>query len=402
MFNAASLRLTSLAFVVALSSLAGCGPDDPAESSIVSGPCAALLPECQSNQKICVDSAMGPACEACGSGMYADRDTNTCQPIDGTPLSHDFAEFTVKPGEEVLGLCQSWTLNNPEELWVNGVELDQDEASHHSNWMHVPSDKFDGPDGVWPCKDRNYSQFTAALYGGVLYAQSTQASHEVQKFPKNVASRIPPYSRVIGDIHLLNVTSSDITGHAKMSIYSIPKEEVHVKLAPFHMTYEELAIPPHQTSRFTGDCDVGQYFPSQKLKMKVYYVLPHTHALGTRLFFNASDGSSPATPIIDVRGFNGEARGVYYDPPIDITGKNLLSFGCEFTNPRDETVHWGFGDQEMCEFLGFAEATTAFETRVSVVDPAGSDGSTPLFTGPCDTVAFYWDNAKPGGPGPSN
>ena len=73
----------------------------------------------------------------------------------------DFAEFSVDPGEEVLGLCQSWTLHNPNEIWVNAVELTQDEASHHSNWLFVPSDKYDGDDGVWDCAERGYTEFDA-------------------------------------------------------------------------------------------------------------------------------------------------------------------------------------------------------------------------------------------------
>jgi len=62
------------------------------------------------------------------------------------------------PGEEVLGLCQSWTLNNPEELWVNAVELGQDVASHHSNWTFVPDNLYKGEDGVWPCDERSSRQ----------------------------------------------------------------------------------------------------------------------------------------------------------------------------------------------------------------------------------------------------
>src|SRR5205085_2576013 len=169
-----------------------------------------------------------------------------------------------------------------------------------------------------------------------------------------------------------------------------------VKLAPFHMTYEGLNIPPLATSRFTGECNIADSFPSGNLKMKVYYVLPHTHALGSRFFFEAADGPAAGKPLIDIDGFNGEARGRYYDPPVDLTGGSVLRFGCEYINPRSESVGWGFGDQEMCEFLGFADSMMAFETSINVANPAGEDGSTALFSGPCDTVAFAWDNHKPG------
>jgi len=69
---------------------------------------------------------------------------------------------------------------------------------------------------VWTCTDRQYSQLDAALVGGVLYTQSTQASQELQQFPNSAAVRIPPYSRVIGDIHLLNTGTTTVTGHSRV------------------------------------------------------------------------------------------------------------------------------------------------------------------------------------------
>jgi hypothetical protein len=134
--------------------------------------------------------------------------------------------------------------------------------------------------------------------------------------------------------------------------------------------------------------------------MKVYYILPHTHALASRFFVNVMGGPEDNGSLIDVIGFNGEARGRAYDPPVDLTGAEGLTFGCEFNNPRDVSVGWGFGDQEMCELLGFADSGVGFESSVGAADPAGTDGDISLFTGPCSTLAFAWDHDKPGGPPP--
>jgi hypothetical protein len=393
--------LRSSFLVVAAFFVAGCG-DETMRLPTPADPCDSLRSQCLENQQACVVAKDGAKCEPCAVGSYAAL-TGSCQPIGGTPLTHDFAEFTTMAGQEVLGVCRSWTLENPTELWVNAVELSQDEASHHSNWTFVADNYFDGPDGIWPCKDRNYSQLTAALNGGVLYAQSTQAAKEVQKFPNGAAVRIPPYSRIISDVHLLNTTSAPITGHARLSVYTLPIEEVEVKLVPFHFSYDGLAIPPHAVSRFTGHCDIAGKFQSAAqgpFDMKVYYVLPHTHALGTRFFLDVLGGPHDGQSLIDVKGFNSDARGRAYDPPVDMTGADGFSFGCEFTNPRAESVGWGFGDQEMCETLGFADATVAFESRVDAANADGMDGATQLFTGDCSTLAFAWDFNKPGGSPP--
>lgn len=396
---------TRTPFAIALVAIlaAGCGVDpesgtpdagpDPAD------PCAAVAASCVAKQQGCVSDSAGARCEPCTEGMYASP-AGTCDPIGGAPLSHDFPSLTTKPGEESLGLCRSWTLNNAEELWINAVALDQDEASHHSNWTFVPDDQFAGPDGVWPCSDRNYDQLSAALVGGVLYAQSTQATHEVQKFPDSAAVRIPPYSRIISDIHLLNTGAADITGHARLTVYSLPVAEVKHKLAPFHLNYQALDIPPQASSRFTGSCAVREQFPGKLFPLKLYFILPHTHRMATRFFVDVLGGSDDGKNLLEVKGFTSEAHGRAFDPPVDMAAADGFTFGCDYQNTGTEAVQWGFGDGEMCELLGFAEANTAFESNINSTQSAGTDGTTALFTGPCETLAFPWAFNSPGGPGP--
>lgn len=396
--------LSLLACLPLLAAVGGCTPESssPSDTTTTSAPdlCADLREECFGAQSVCVAKDGAAACEECPPAHYATRE-DTCEKIEGTPLTNEFSEFTVKSGEEILGLCQSWTLNNAEEIWVNAVELTQDESSHHSNWTFVPDDKFTGEDGVWPCKDRDYSQLSAALYGGVIYAQSTQTDHEVQKFPNGAAVRIPPYSRIIGDVHLLNTTDTDITGTATLTLYSIPLSDVGIKLSPFHLTYEGLAIPPQADSRFTGRCKLDKQFGGDGFKMDIYFILPHYHARGKSFFLDVLGGPKDGERIFEVGAYDGEAHGKNYDPPYSITDADGLSFGCDFNNPTSETIKWGFGDQEMCETLGFAASTHAFESSVGAAEPEGTaEDGTQLFTGQCNTLAFEWSHDKPGGPGP--
>jgi len=351
---------------------------------------------CRIDQKACKLDAGAPGCFVCERGHYVDK-AGGCQPIQGTALTHAFADFTTQPGEEVIGLCQSWTLGNETELWINAVELVQNEQSHHSNWTFVPDTSFMGPDGVWDCDERNYDQLTAAVQGGVIYAQSTQATREVQKFPDGAAVRIPPHSRIIGDVHLLNTGTQPVTGHAELTIYAVPEETLTAKLAPFHLTYDTLAIPPLSRSRFSGTCDLTADWLNATdgpVSMKLYYGLPHTHKLGVRFFLQAVGGARDGEMLLDVEGFNGEARGTYYDPPVDLTGITGLRFGCEFENPRDEVVAWGFGDREMCEMLGFIESPVAFESRIEEVIPDGTEGAMQLFTGSCGNLLLPWEQKQ--------
>jgi len=240
-------------------------------------PCdAAGAATCLTTQQACRLKGGQPTCIACGEGSYANK-AGTCAPIGGTRLAHAFGEFTTNPGQEVRGMCRSWTLGNATDLWVQSVELVQNEASHHSNWLFVPETSFDGPDGMWKCADRGYDELTAALAGGVLYAQSTQATHEVQRFPDGAAIHLPAHARIISDIHLLNAGSTPITGHASLAVYSLDPSEVKHPLMPFHMTYQALTIPPRATSRFTGSCPLNDAFQSAfgtPFDAKLYYAVP--------------------------------------------------------------------------------------------------------------------------------
>ena len=109
------------------------------------------------------------------------------------------------------------------------------------------------------------------------------------------------------------------------------------------------------------------------------------------MFVEATGGAVDGVSMIDVRGFNGEARGKQFDPPLDLSGATGLRFGCEFHNPTTETVNWGFDDQEMCEALGFAKSPIAFESKIGEANPDGEEDGIQKFEGPCVTVAFPWD-----------
>jgi hypothetical protein len=373
---------------------AGCNAGSPSTGSTgqqpppVTGPtCADIADQCAANQQGCVEGSSGASCEACGQGQYAGS-AGACEMIQGTPLTHTFPTMTVTAGQEQLGQCRSWTLNNDEDLWVSAVEFTQDEDSHHSNWTFVPDTDYTGPDGDWTCSDRNYDFYSGIAAGGLVYAQSTQATHEVEHFPSGAAIRIPAHSRIISDIHLLNTSSMSVTGDAVLTLYTLPQSQVAVQLKSFHVEYDALAIPPHSSARFTGDCSVASDVAKATgvpFAAKVYYVLPHTHTLGTHVFAAVMGGPHDGETLLDIGTFNGEPHGKSFDPPVDLAGSDGVQFYCQYANPRSTSVGWGDGQNEMCEVFAFAETSAFFESRVSSGQQMGSDGSVILFEGPCTT-----------------
>src|SRR3954471_577262 len=170
---------------------------------------------------------------ACGNDP-CDPQTESCT------YAADVSTMTIQSGVEDEDTCQSWTLNNPTELWVNTIKQTNEGGYHHANWFFVPDDQFKLPDGTWFCKDNQFDELVAALEGGYLFALSTQSHAETQTLPTGSAIRIPPYSRIIGSSHLLNSTDNDVTSTMHLELKTLPPDDVAAKLAPARISYHDL------------------------------------------------------------------------------------------------------------------------------------------------------------------
>lgn len=368
-----------------------CAPDTPANSTPTAAAvaCTSLRSQCLASQQICVLDAQGAHCADCAEGT-ALSGGGECVAVTGQQVVHEFATFTTGAGEEVLGKCQSWTLHNEEEIWVHAVHMEQDEGSHHSDWTIVDESLFDGPDGVWGCEERGYDFWAGARSGGVLYAQSTQLDKETQSFAEGAAIRVPPHARIIGDVHLFNASEAPITGKLTLRLDTLPASQVTARLRTFHLEYDALTILPRASSRFSSQCAMASDVSTAlgvPFNAKLYYLLPHTHALGTRARVSVLGGPLDGQVLMDVPPYDtSKSHGILFDPPVDLAGSQGFSYSCEYANPRDEMVGWGNGSEEMCEIFGFADLDGFFESRVS---EGGSDGEADgvnLFSGECVTT----------------
>lgn len=388
-----SARFHALSLPFALFGFACSSSDAPAENEAAR--CVSRREECVAIQQICVAGGAAEECRACGEGEYA-KDADTCAPIPGDQMRHDFGTYGLTAGQELDGLCQSWTLGNETEIWVNAVELQTNGGYHHSNWLFAPDTKYEGPDGAWRCRERGYSELDAAVAGGVLFAQSTQARRQVQKFPDGVAVRMPPHARIVGGTHLLNYTEEPFETTLELAIYTLPEREVRVPLAPFRLSYIDLTIPPQAKSEFTGECDVAGAIESgsASLDMDLYYVMPHYHSLGNSFRLETYGGKGDGELLFELGAFDGEAHGKPFDPPESMRGAKGFRFTCGFQNPRNVEVGWGIGDQEMCVMLGFTRADWAFDASVLAGESAGTRDGKQQFTGTCGVLPLEFARGK--------
>ncbi|KIG16852.1 hypothetical protein DB30_04014 [Enhygromyxa salina] len=301
----------------------------------------------------------------------ADTDTGTDtggEELETAVITHRFGEYTLDPFEEVQP-CVQWTVDNDDPIYLQAVTLSNLGYFHHSNWFVVPESLFAGPDGYFKCSDRNFDELGAASVGTVVFAQSTQSFVEEQRTGPGAVIKLPARYKVIGSTHMLNVGPAAISTDLFMSFELIHPRDVDIVLAPFRLTYYDLDIPANAKSHFTGICDdfASDYeaLTGGPLDLKLHYVLPHYHYLGDYFDLTVLGGPLNGTSVHSLNGFNGEANGKTFDPPLDLAGATGLKFTCGYDNWRDVNVGWGIGDQEMCVMLGLAETEILMDITVN-------------------------------------
>jgi hypothetical protein len=317
-----------------------------------------------------------------------------------------FGPFTIQPNQEISDQCVQITLNNDQPVYINSVELNTGPGFHHSNWFYVRADgpgvvgAFPGPDGTFKCADRGFDQAIAALYGGVLFAQSTQSQHDIQAFPDGAAIQVPAHYKLVSTIHLLN--ASDMALHLTPTIKLTPIPEASVTTFLAGMSFEDhaLGLPPGKQSSFTLDCDFQPEWDILRNQgrvtapspdFKIYYALAHYHALGTGMTIEAlhPDGSGTTTMFSTSMGI-GDALGATLAPPFDMTGFSRLRLSCDYYNNTDATVGWGIGNQEMCVFLAFSDSNHNWGGGAVTDDPPGDPtdvGGVMTYTHACEVHA---------------
>lgn len=314
------------------------------------------------------------------------------------PSTYSFGPYALEPGDEITDNCVSVSLNNDETMFVHEVELTTGPGFHHSNWFWVPENQFAGPDGTWSCNERHYSEAAAGLFGAVVFAQSTQALHEIQSFPAGAAIKIPPHSKLVAGLHLLNTSDETEAPKIELALTRLPAAEVTAELHGFAFQNMTIQLPPQAKSRFTVECDLtkgtalgGSTFDRPPPDFRIYHVLAHYHELGTGMTLEAlRDSDGGAEMMFETKTRIGDGLAAMLDPPFDLTGHSKIRFACEYENPRDVSVGWGVGDQEMCIVFAFTDSPMVWSGGVPYVESPGpgvDNGGVIEFTHDCVTVA---------------
>lgn len=311
-------------------------------------------------------SSTGDVALGTSTGDVADdtADSSTGAPPDDPDddrfwITHAFGPLVMPPWDDDDSRCASWTVDNALPVYAQAVLASNEGGFHHSNWFIVPEDAYPGPDGYWPCADRGYTEIDAATKGTVLFAQSTQSYVEEQALSPGAVLKLPAGSKIVAGLHTLNASPREMESSLWLSLEPLHPADVTGVVSPLSMQYHDLHLPPMTESRVTADCDLATSYAitslGDPLWLRLHYILPHYHYLGNYFDVTVVGGELDGQSVFSLDGFNADANGLTFDPPLDLPGASGLRMTCGYDNWTSNEVAWGNGDGEMCVMLALVE-----------------------------------------------
>jgi len=259
-------------------------------------------------------------------------------------------DYVMEPGEEVFP-CYIFPLeiSGPSHM-VGGARLVASLGLHHGNVTTRPKTG----EGIRECPAEEQGEIGGEAFdiikgGGWIYASSTQIEGtEWLGFPEGHAFPVNAEFEIVARMHYLNASSQELTVAPYYEWYTVEESMVDKLMAPFGFIFAGFEIPPLSTYTATGNCTL----PAD---MNIVTLLPHMHGLGTSFTASYLGGELDGQRFLNSQGYDPD-NGVMtlYDPSVDLSGADGLSFSCTWNNTFDKTIVEGVGDNEMCMLFGYA------------------------------------------------
>ncbi len=260
-------------------------------------------------------------------------------PLDGFQMS---MTETAPAGTEIWK-CKVYDI--PTDNWepVNRVESLQSAGMHHMDIMALAFANVDIAPGEYDCQEL-YDTYPELMEKGVMLF-AAQAAEQTIQLPEGVVANLPPKIRVMHEIHYVNTSDKDVDVFSYVNAYTIHPNDVRETIWGNVVRDTDINIPANTDDTETTRCVMTK-------DIDLLFVASHTHQLGRSVKVRLFDGVNPgageqiyentdwATPMLES----------FSPTPLHIAAGTGLEFDCNFSNPTDRDVHWGFtASDEMCQ-----------------------------------------------------
>ncbi|MEW5854779.1 MAG: hypothetical protein AB2A00_38740 [Myxococcota bacterium] len=240
-------------------------------------------------------------------------------PAAGRGFQYTTGEFEVAPG---LDLQQCFFFQVPgnagEEIFVNRIEVAQNEGTHHMNIFRVrtitPGPNGLGPEGGLVQRSENglgacFDDSNWADWPLVINSQT--GGYIEWNLPGGVAHKFTGGEWIMLQSHYVNAATQETPGKGNVFVnfHFVPRTEVQHEVGTLFASKQSIRICQHdQRSVYHGTCQIPSDQP-----VHIIGANGHFHSRGTRFEMYAWDGVSPSPPADSERFYVSED---WKDPPM--------------------------------------------------------------------------------------
>lgn len=257
------------------------------------------------------------------------------------PLSIVVPDYTLQPGEQKRHLCFS-TITPDAVTIVTKLSVLYGEGVHHAVvWSVTPGS--DEKDGVWDCPELAKDSWFPLYVGGKASTPLTM--------PAGVGIHIQPKTKIVVQLHLLNVNTTPLTGHAEI-VFETSSDKTLATAGAYGFDNRKIVLPAHSMDQHvTMTCA----YPK---KTHVFSIFGHLHQHGTHV--EVAKGATIGA------GDVYSAPWLYDDQPVvpvdfDLAPGDQITTDCTYDNPGDADVTYGTSvTQEMCSVVIYVTPWTGY------------------------------------------
>ena len=268
----------------------------------------------------------------------------------------------VAPPFTEIWKCEITQLENTRSMPINRAESRTTPGMHHQTvtvLTGLPGLE-DIEHGIYDCREL-YDAHPELMENAIQLYGSQDAEQSIDL--GDATANLPPRLVVMHEVHYLNSVDEETLVQSYVNAYAIPPSEADKSIWGVTVRDTNLAIPARGTTVEWTRCEM-----SSDVELKI--MASHTHELGVRVTAYRWDGSEVGERIYENDDWH-TPKLEFYDA-VPIAAGTGFHFECEFDNPREEDVAWGFNaEDEMCQ-ITLVFTPGLLSTDCEVVD--SSDG----------------------------
>ncbi len=236
------------------------------------------------------------------------------------------SSWTIPAGTETYQ-CERLTVT--EDVWITEFRAGTPLGTHHSVLTVGDGGQ---PDGAFPCDAGTNDD--AMIYGAGIDTNPIA-------LPPGVAMRVRAGQQLLLNLHLYNVSDSELTGLSTVEMKRVDPTEVEHEAEVILMgKVPTLNVPPGESTQ-VGTCVMNG-------DVTLFMVNPHMHQLGTHMKVVAErDGAEDVVMHDGVYDF--EDQQIYPIAPVEMKQGDRVKVHCSYNNTTGSNVTFGdSSDKEMC------------------------------------------------------